>query len=246
MLRASLLAYGFGIVLPGGRAAGEAVRAGTLTPDVGIERAAGAASRLQIGALYANALWSLGIASILFLGATHGSTRATLALALGGSGLVCATVGGVLHALSANARIVGFLRRLAGSFIDLGDPSARSDATWRPPLSASVFFCAVGRAVQAVQYGVVLHAVGGVTTLVHSLTAQGITLIGATAGDVVPNQVGATEGAFTIFAAALDLGDAPARAVAIALVVRAAQLTLALSTFAVAALVGRPSARETE
>jgi len=105
------------------------------------------------------------------------------------------------------------------------------------PLSALLASC--GRIVQALQYGVVLYAVGGVATASTALMAQGIQLVGASVGDLVPGQMGATEGAFRAFAGALGLGAEPARALSIALVIRMAQLGLAVSCLLVAALVRR-------
>jgi hypothetical protein len=56
---------------------------------------------------------------------------------------------------------------------------------------------------------------------------QGVHIVGATVGDAVPNQLGVTEGAYRVFAEAVGLGDAPARAVSIALAIRVVQLGLA-------------------
>ncbi|MEA2747687.1 MAG: hypothetical protein QOI41_1830 [Myxococcales bacterium] len=262
-LRATLLAYGVGIVVPGGRAAGEAVRAATLARHVGVPRAARASASLQISVLYANTLASVGIlawfacvglAAWRTAAGEGAAPQATLALALAGNALLCGAIGVALHALAANARFVRWLRAVTARFIDAtgtdGSTRARAAADGeddgrgrRGPLSVGVLFCFLGRVVQTVQYGVIVYAVGGSATATAALTAQGIHLVGATAGDAIPSQLGATEGAFQLFAGTLGLGAAPERAVAIALVVRVAQLGLALLAFAVAALVGR-SARE--
>ena len=70
-LRASSLAYASSILLPAGRAAGEATRAATLTPAIGLARATGACTRLQAAALLANAVVSAVIVALVF--ARHGT-----------------------------------------------------------------------------------------------------------------------------------------------------------------------------
>ena len=105
--------------------------------------------------------------------------------------------------------------------------------------------CALGRAVQLVQYGVIVRAVGGRAAPDAAFTAQGVHLVAATIGDVVPNQMGATEGAYRVFADTLGFADAPARALSIALVVRIAQVSLAALGFVVAMVTPRqPPAEE--
>jgi hypothetical protein len=90
-----------------------------------------------------------------------------------------------------------------------------------------VLATSLGRTLQALQYGLMLVAVGGSLTVVSALVSQAIHLVGAGVGDFVPNQVGITEGAYRIFAPALGLEDDPARAIGIALIARACQFLLA-------------------
>ena len=78
-----------------------------------------------------------------------------------------------------------------------------------------------------------LHAIGGRATPFIRLDGAGDHLVGAAAGDLVPNQMGITEGAYRLFTQALDLGAA--RALSIALIVRIVQLTLTGACFAIAA-----------
>jgi len=114
------------------------------------------------------------------------------------------------------------------------DPVERRRIPWKACL-VSTF----GRLTQVVQYGVVLHAVGGVLTPSNAFVAHGIHLIGATLGDMLPNQVGVTDSAYRAFAADLGFSDEPARALSIAIVVRIAQLSLAAACVVVAALVSK-------
>ena len=94
----------------------------------------------------------------------------------------------------------------------------------------------LGRVSQSVQYGIILLAVGGSLTIGSALVAQAIHLVGAGLGDMVPNQVGITEGAYRIFASHLGLSDAVAQAIAIALVHRICQFFMAGTSLAVGAL----------
>ena len=98
--------------------------------------------------------------------------------------------------------------------------------------SAPIGFSVAGRVIQTLQYGVILVAVGGILTPTSALVTEGIHLVGAGLGDMVPNQVGITEGAYRVFASALGLEDAPARAISIALVARLCQSSLAAAALA--------------
>jgi hypothetical protein len=109
--------------------------------------------------------------------------------------------------------------------------------------------CSIARAGQLVQYGVVLSSVGGVGGVRGAFIAHGIHLVGATIGDVVPNQLGIADATYGTFAGALGLSNAPARALSIAFVAHIAQLTMAGICVLVAALTRReltgPAGRET-
>jgi hypothetical protein len=63
-------------------------------------------------------------------------------------------------------------------------------------------------------------AVAGSFKFTSSFVAEGVHLVGAGLGDMVPNQVGVAEGAFRYFAPTLGLGASPEKALAIALVAR--------------------------
>lgn len=92
------------------------------------------------------------------------------------------------------------------------------------------------------QYGVILAAVGGARTVQSAFVAHGIHLVGATLGDLVPNQLGIVDGTYSAFAGALGLGDKAANAISIAFVAHAVQLSFAAVCVLVAALT-RPEER---
>ena len=73
----------------------------------------------------------------------------------------------------------------------------------------------------------ILLSIGGVLTVKSAFVAQGIHLVGSGLGDMVPNAVGITEAAYRFFAETLGLSEDPARAIAIALVARLTQYTVA-------------------
>jgi hypothetical protein len=230
-LRSVLLAYASTVVLPAGRAAGEAVRTTTLAPAVGLGRAAGVCSRLQACVLVSNAGISFVIAAVVYF--RHASNG--LALALVGNAVGCTVLSVVVFAAARSERVANWLRTRFKALAQASDvvPSAAGTAGDLRAIGA----CLVGRLIEATQYGVVLHAIGGRATPATALTAQGIHLVGAAAGDLVPNQMGITEGAYRLFTQALELGAA--QALSIALVVRVVQLTLTGACFVLAASIVR-------
>jgi hypothetical protein len=65
--------------------------------------------------------------------------------------------------------------------------------------------------------------------------------VGATVGDVLPNQLGALDAAYRAFAGSLGFSGAPARALSIALLVHGEQLACAAACVVIAAVTGRAS-----
>jgi hypothetical protein len=82
-------------------------------------------------------------------------------------------------------------------------------------------------------------AVGGAAGPSAALHAQGVHLVGAAAGDVVPGQLGAMEATYRAFASVLDFGSDPARALAIPLNMRVTQLLVTVACLVVVASVRR-------
>ena len=222
-LKSAAVAYGVMILLPAGRAGGEVLRAAQLSRYVGLLSAT-AAAQLQGSTLFANAVISVPcfIAVAYGVGVSHG-----LALLIALNGLATAVLGlGVLFITSRSelggklGRRFSFMQQYATAL----DEAAK-------PLKAfprrAVLCTVVGRVIQALQYGVILLAIGGQLTVSSALVAQGIHLVGSGLGDMIPNAVGITETAYRVFAPTLGFADEPARAIAIALVARLTQYTLA-------------------
>jgi hypothetical protein len=252
-LRSAMMAYGIMILLPAGRAGGEVARATSLSPYVGGHRAAAGAAVLQGVTLLGNTLISIPCFAAVAL--SSGATS-DLALLVLGNGLVTGVIGAGVVLGSRSSRLGGWLTagldraaRWVSGFTRLGavlrwrirrwnrhgrqfDASLREMTTPLLPIGAAL----VGRLSQSLQYGVILLAVGGSLTLGGALVAQAIHLVGAGLGDMVPNQVGITEGAYRLFAGHLGLEDAVAQAIAIALIHRVCQLFLAGVSLATCAL----------
>jgi hypothetical protein len=222
-VRSTLLAYSAMVFLPAGRTGAEVVRAAVLSKHAGVPMVAACATHAQGVTLLATALVSLPCA--VAVGLVAGPSGA-LTLACFGNAAVCAVLGLVFLLGPRLAMSGGALgARLKARFTRGGeyDAALRRLPTLPLPALALSF---VGRVLQTVQYGVVLHAVGGSFGAQGALVAQGIHLVGAAAGDMVPNQAGILEGAYRLFADALGFASDPAKAVSIALVVRLSQVAL--------------------
>lgn len=236
-LRSAALAYALMILLPAGRAAGEMARAASLAPFVEKGRAAFAVARLNAAYMFANAATS----SVAALLAVHyGGIRTPLAMLVALNALATGGFGAVLVALSRSKRLKSRVRARFPAFA--GDPDSESIADERPGvLVGATLICFSARCAQALQYGLVLAAVGAVVTGPRAILTLGLHLLSATVGDIVPNQVGVNEGVYIAFSGWMGLAHAPERALSVALVIRIAQLSLALICLATSSVLGRNS-----
>jgi len=226
-IRAQLITYVFMVLVPAGRAGAEVARATALNEWIGPGRAAAAATNAQSISLIANTLISVPclIAIGLLLGWEHPLTwLMTL------NGLVTFVGGSVILILSRKLRVGRFLGKRIRKMVHVADDLDGALRVPRSVLVKAVLVNFVGRVSQTVQYGVALLAVGGAFTFGGALLAQGIHLVGAFAGDFIPNQVGVVEGTYRVFAGTLGFGDDPARAVSIALLARISQIVLATTS----------------
>lgn len=222
-IRSGLVAYAVMILFPGGRAAGEVVRATQLAPHLGGAKALGYGARLQAATMLGNTAISVPAALACFW---EGGVGAVLPWLVLGNGIVTAAIGGAILFVSRRSQIGGWLGR---RFAALSTHGERFDEALREetPFLPAFLFSTLGRVFQTVQYGLILVAVGGTLGVSSALVAQGIHLVGAGAGDLVPNQAGITEGAYWMFSEALGFASDPAKAVGIALVARFCQYLLA-------------------
>jgi hypothetical protein len=220
-VRSSCVSFICLALLPAGRTASEVARATVVAQYTGAFRSAAAGAELQAAALLADGLISgmVGLGIYAMLG-----TQGDLALMLGGNFLLAGTLGAVLFLLLHNQRFASWVKK---KFPRLAKNAAEEVTTPRfygvLPTAWSLF----GRCLQVVQYGIVVLAVGGTLSLRGALVGHGIHMVGATVGAAVPNQVGVVDGAYVAFANVLGFPGAPAKALSVALVLRASQLLFA-------------------
>ncbi len=113
------------------------------------------------------------------------------------------------------------LRRLDSR--DFGESVLRN----RPPMPVSAFAATfAGRLLQLLEIGVLFFGVSGHVTIPTALAAEGIHMVGGSLGDLIPNQLGATDAAFTL--ASQRLGIAAGGGLAIALLAHATQAAWAV------------------
>ena len=237
-LRSSAVAYAMMSLVPAGRVAGEVTRAALLARHVGAARAASASARMQSAYLFANGVLS---ATACAVSAAWLGAHAVLTLLLAGNTLMMLVLSTTLLAILWHGRVGQWLDALRRRFVHVAEaPPALEPEERRIPWKSAIV-ATLGRASQALQYGVILHAVGGAVTVHGAFLAHGIHLVGATAGDMIPNQLGVVDGVYRTFADVLGFAGAPARALSIAFVAHITQLFCA-SACVVGATVSRPAA----
>jgi uncharacterized membrane protein YbhN (UPF0104 family) len=228
-VRSGISAYFLNVFFPAGRTAGEVMRAAMLSPYLGAATVASGAIAVQGAALLGNSLiqWCALACTASRLG-----LRNPFVLAIAGSAAATGVLGCLLLFGARAPRLLAFLRARIPSLPDLSsvanDPSSH--------LGRAVFLSFIGRAAQCLLFTVVVFSITGSFSIITGSIAQGVSLVGSTVGDAVPQQAGVMEGAFYTMAPALGLGETPARAVSIALVVRAEQVLLATIAGIIAAL----------
>jgi hypothetical protein len=218
LLRIHLTGYAASVFLPAGRAMCETIKAAALAPRIGGAHAAAIGATSQSLALLGGAIvGSLGVVAAYL---TVGASPVTGAI--------------LLYVLTAAAGFtavqVACRRRSIGGFFGRRFASMRAaSASFHEALveipvvpRAALSIIVVERALQALEIGVAIHAVGGPLGLRISFLAQGVSLVGGSLGDLIPGQLGAVDGAFAL--AAPMLGIAGAAGVAVAVLVRCAQL----------------------
>ncbi len=230
----STFAYALQILSPAGRAVAEVARASILGRHVGFARAAAASVGYQASNLYAVATLSLVASGVSFFFARPIAGNLPKFEAL--NFLVVATIGTFVATMLRSKRAAGFIaKRFKLSDEHQGE---LHDAVERSiDVKRGALFCIFGRCIQWLQYTVCVLAIGGKFGLLPGSIAHGIQLVGATLGDVIPNQLGAVEGTYTAFADALAL--TPERVLALPLLIRITQISLATTCLVIATSMRR-------
>jgi hypothetical protein len=149
---------------------------------------------------------------------------------VGGSGVA-------IQIASRSERLAALARRispkLAGSIERYRDACTKHGLVPAGPLALHV----TARGLQALGLGVLLAAVSGHVRFVNALVGQAITFVGTSAGDLVPLQLGATDGGWALAGPLVDLTTADA--VGVALLAHAVQIVWS-AIGALVPLVWRP------
>ena len=241
-IRSSAVAYAMMILVPAGRAAGEVARATVVSRHVGAPTAATASTQLQ--AAYVFAIGALSIVDCVVVWASFGA-RSPLTLLLAANAALMMSIAATLLAILWHARVGPWLDRLRRHFVGLPQDEVPIESARRRAIPwRAAAICTISRTVQVIQYGVILRAVGGTSSLGGMVIAHGIHLVGTTLGDVLPNGLGIVDGTYRTFAAAVGFGDAPARALSIAFLAHVAQLIVATASIVVLGMSGRAPAND--
>jgi hypothetical protein len=233
LLRIHLTGYAAAVFLPAGRAMCEAIKAAALAKRVGGAHAAAIGATNQSLALLGGAI--IGSIGVVTAYLTAGFSPVTGAIALY---VLTAAAGFAVVQIACRRRSIGgffgqrFARMRAAS-------ASFHEALGEIPVvpRAALAIVVLERALQALEIGVAIRAVGGAFGLRISFLAQGISLVGGSLGDLIPGQLGAVDGAFAL--AAPMLGIASVAGVAVAVLVRCAQLAW-MAVGIAASFGGRP------
>lgn len=218
LFRATLVGHAIANFAPAPRVVNETIKGTVVAPHVGIAAATSAGISMQAATLSCVGLMSIpcGLA-ILSLGGASVWFYASMihATTMIASGL----------AIRAVARAKGPGRWLAKKFPKMGSTPADVAAH---NARSSVFgfgptFALMGnRITQVLQLFLAAKAVGIDTNVLRALAAQGVNLVAAAVGVLVPGGLGTSDGAFSL--AAELLGGTVVKVTAMALLIRCIQL----------------------
>lgn len=220
LVGAHLVAYAVMGVAPLGRATAEAVKASLLYRWIGAATAAALGTANQANTFLSSGTFSVFCALAAY--AITGPSYLTWAL-VGHSAFLC-FLGFVIRLAARYERVGLFLARRfpsVGQQAKVFQVASRETALYPlRPVGAMM----LGRAFQAAHFAVLAAAVGIDPTVLGALAFQGVSLVIAALGVMIPGQLGASEGGFTF--AADTLGTTEARALSVALLAHAVQLLL--------------------
>jgi len=211
LARAHLIGYSVCNAAPIGRMASEVTKATVLASHAAIANTSAVATVAQ-------ALNLLGSACILvpcILAARSTHTSFALSATLVGQTAILAALGGGLllgaRFLPLHGGPVSRIPKLSSALQQFRSSMRRLPSFPWPALGWLVF----GRFLQIVLVGLLVQAVGASFLLARPFVALAVVITGASTFDFVPGQIGALEGAFALFAPAMQLGGPAAIAVAL-------------------------------
>jgi uncharacterized membrane protein YbhN (UPF0104 family) len=217
LVRAQLVGYSICNVLPVGRMASEAAKAGLLKSHANLSETAAVAAVAQALNLVASAV--ILLPGFWAVKASGGSVA--LSLAIMGQCLLLAGIGATLLVV---ARFVPLDRALSHRLPKVSAALERFRLAMsqlpRFPFGA-LGWLVVNRALQVALIAVLLRAVGAAWSIGNPVVAESVLIVGGSAGDVIPGQLGAIEGAFCFFANAF--GATKPNGLAVALLIHLVQ-----------------------
>jgi uncharacterized membrane protein YbhN (UPF0104 family) len=219
LARAHLVAYSVLNSMPMGRVAAEVTKATVLSSQAPLANTSAVATISQALNLIGSAC--ILVPCIVAARAAHASFG--LAATLLGQ---CAVLGATGLVLLAFAYFVPVRWRLLARVPRIAAGLEQFRAAMRALPSfpwAALGFIVVNRLLQVGLLALLVHAVGAEFSLARPFVAIAVLITGASALDFVPGQVGALEGAFTMFASAMQLSATAA--LALALLVHAIQFS---------------------
>lgn len=216
-----VVAHGIMNVMPAGRGTSEAAKAFLLKDDLGGEAAVSMGTTNQANVLLSSALFSLpcALAAHVALGdAALTAAIVTHFVVLFGAGLG-------LRTLQTHPRAVAWVAATFPRFADRAHRFAVASRQTALISPGPVAAMALGRLLQTGEYALLAHAVGVPVGLLSALAVQGLNLVAAAVGVLMPGQVGSAEAIFAVAAGAL--GTTAARAVSIALLAHTISIAFA-------------------
>jgi hypothetical protein len=217
LLRAHVLGHSIGAVAPAPTVVRETIKVTLLSPYVGVAPATAVGFVNQAATLISVGLFSVPCGAAVF--ALGGASTWFWACGVHAIALVASGVGLQVAARADAGRwLVRRLPRLGPRAAAFRLHASGTGPFAEGPTSALL----VGRCIQVAQFGVAALAVGIDANLVRAIASQGVNLVAAAVGVLVPAGLGTTDGAFTL--AAELLGTTVARATSLALLMRCTQL----------------------
>jgi uncharacterized membrane protein YbhN (UPF0104 family) len=217
IVRAQLVGYAIGNVLPVGRVAGEATKAGILASHATLANTAAVAAVTQALHLMASAV----VLVPCVVAARSASASVGLTAAVVGQCALLGAAGGTILLAAYFAPCQGrWLQRFPKVMNALS--AFRIGIRSLPHFpAAALAWLVMGRLLQVLLIAVLARSVGAAFSLAGPFVAQAVLLMGASVADVVPGQIGAFEAAFALFSGAI--GMSKANAVAVALLIHVVQ-----------------------
>ena len=228
LVRTHIIGYCLAFYMPAGRATAETVKAAMLSKCATPARAAAVAAVNQSLALLA--LSAVATACAIGAACQPGAGRLVASV-----GAVAAITGGLGFAIRfATLRLdSGWLRRFAPKVAVLFDDARGEIPRWFPPLPLAMFL--LNRALQLGSIALLMYVLSGHVTLGSTLVAGAVNYVGASLGDMIPGQLGATDATFSVSAGLIGL--TASTAISIALIIHIVQMTWMATGLAMEAVI---------